>query len=842
MTEIPRLSFSLKPLKSILQIGLRTLPFGSLAGLLELCFLVIVFSNGYAEDTKIPVNFKKGWNLISLPAVPIDSNPQSLFEGIVTDPIWTQNQGRFEIAAEISSGHGYWVFSRNESSFAINVNPPEEKEISLFGDRWNLVPAFNRNSVPVNAMGSIFWKWQNDHFQALTRHDSLHPLNGYYVFGLVDASARLKTENIPPVANTGAEQSVAVGSFAMLSGVSSVDANGHPLTFLWNFLSTPNGSSAIFSDPSSMNPTFFVDLPGSYIVQLVVNDGVVDSNPNTTIIAIDTSKPTIIDLNRVEPNPNVLSRIYGSTGDGRAGVPVTGGFDCDGDQLLDTAFSAIKANPLDRNGAGEVVLIFGDGTIGGEQDTAGFQRGFLKVAGVQPFEVAGAEIWMDDVTGDGLGDLLICRQNYTPTSGREGAGALTVIVGAPELRTYASTLKYFDLAAPPQNIDVITFSGVHAYDRLGIWARTGDITGDGIADIVVGSDEVDGETAENQGAVYVIRGGSHLATSQFVDLINFGTTSLAGNLARIIPPSNSPRFHFGATCQIADLDGNGRGEVLMSAALNRSGAGIRLPGAPPGTGQSSGGSSRGTLFVAWDDNFHSSSWPTGYEFDISSPTFGTRTIIEGADFNRSFGEEILGGFDYDDDKTADLFVGDLVGNAGNGNRSGSGHIFFKANNLRDRVFSMQSPPEDIEFSLIKGPTAGAIGADTAAHGDFNADGIGDLIVGNPHDNPHERSNAGTMHVLLGQTKRWPDVIDLSNDQLPSPEIMQIVRIDGAHGNRNNDAGDTLCYSASAADLDGDGYTDIIVNEMAGNGLAPQSTDVGNLLLISGAVLFDNGSN
>ena len=32
-----------------------------------------------------------------------------------------------------------------------------------------------------------------------------------------------------------------------------------------------------------------------------------------------------------------------------------------------------------------------------------------------------------------------------------------------------------------------------AYDRLEIWTKTGDVTGDGISGIVVGSDEVDGD-------------------------------------------------------------------------------------------------------------------------------------------------------------------------------------------------------------------------------------------------------------------------------------------------------------------------------------------------------------
>ena len=770
--------------------------------------------------------------------MPIDTNPATIFKEDVTDRIWTVSKNALEIPVDILPGIGYWVYSRGKNSIPIRVRKPLAKDILLNGEGWNSVAVFKRNSIPSGMADFLTWAWSHDRFEILVEDETLNPLNGYFVYNPEDFTACLETKNIPPVAHAGSDQSVFVSSLVSLDGSQSVDANNDSLNFQWKFLSKPGGSSATLSNPEIPNPTFFIDLPGTYGVQLIVNDGIEDSNPDLARISIDYSKQITIDLEKIQPYAGVLTRIYGSTGDGRAGVPVAGGFDCDGDGFLDNAFAAIKASPLGRSGAGEVALVFGNGSIGGQIDTAGFQNNVLKIAGAQPFEVTGAEIWMGDVTGDGLGDLLICRQNYTPESGREGAGALSIIVGDPALRTFASNLEYLDLSLMPDNITTVTILGVNAYDRLGIWVRTGDITGDAIADIVVGSDEVDSANEQNGGAVYVIRGGDHLGNSRIIDLKNFGMTSLAGQVARIKPPSGSQRFHLGSTCQIADLDGNGRGEVLMSAALNRAGAGIRLPNAPPGTGQSSGGSDRGTLFIAWDDNFPSSLWGAGYEFDISSPTLGTRTIIEGGSSNRAFGEEILGGLDYDGDTLPDLFIGDLVANTENGVQSGAGHVFFNASNLRDRVFSMILPPADVKFSFIKGPSTGAIGADTAAHGDFNGDGIGDLAIGNPHDNPNGRTNAGSIHLLLGQVNGWPDVIDLAKDNLPTPESMRITSIYGAFGTTGGDNGDTLCYSATAANIDGDKYTDIIVNEMAGNGIAPGATDVGNLLLISGAALFN----
>ena len=74
--------------------------------------------------------------------------------------------------------------------------------------------------------------------------------------------------------------------------------------------------------------------------------------------------------------------------------------------------------------------ILGDGQIQQSLDTAQAIANLLRIAGAGPQEAAGGEIWMDDVTGDGLGDLIIGRPNYRASSpDRIGAGALTIVVG-----------------------------------------------------------------------------------------------------------------------------------------------------------------------------------------------------------------------------------------------------------------------------------------------------------------------------------------------------------------------------------------------------------------------------
>lgn len=541
-------------------------------------------------------------------------------------------------------------------------------------------------------------------------------------------------------------------------------------------------------------------------------------------------------------SPPHVQRVHGSVGDGRFGVPVAGGHDLDGDGFADTAFAAMVASPQGRDRAGQVFVVFGDGNVAGALDTAGPAERILAVYGDQPRENTGSEIWVDDVTGDGWGDLLICRQNFSPDAERIGAGALTIVPGRAALRQRAIDGQPIDLRLPDPELGITTLIGATPGERLCIWVRTGDVTGDGIADLVIGGDQRSEDGATHSGNAWVIRGGPHLAGAGPIDLAEFGATALVGNIARIRPPPGSHEFHFGATVQIADLDGNGRGEVLAAAALNRAGASLAPAG---GSSHATGGAPNGRVYIAWDDNF-TGDWLPPPDFVVGQGP-GSATIISGASDNSVSGEELLGGLDYDADDRADLFVGDLTASRWAGiNRSnaGTGHVIYDAASLKGLDLSLDSPPPGFAMSTFLGPVAGAIAGDTALHGDFNDDGIDDLAFSSPHANPLGRVNAGTLHVVFGREGRWPAFVDLSATGFPGPAEVAIHEIHGALGNAPGNSGDTLAYSAAAGDLNADGIPDLIVNEMEGDGLAAGTIDVGNLLLIDGwrtlELLFRDG--
>ncbi len=548
---------------------------------------------------------------------------------------------------------------------------------------------------------------------------------------------------------------------------------------------------------------------------------------------VHAANPREVDLLQIPTDAGRLLRVHGGSGPGGSGVPVAGGFDADGDGHRDVAIASMRASPLGRSGAGMVHLFFGDGTLSGAYDTSVPGPRILAVAGDDLNEACGSEIWMDDVTGDGRGDLLIARQNHTPDGARIGAGALTIVVGSPNLRSVANSLEPLDLRSPTAILPVVTFLGAAQLDRLGIWMRTGDVTGDGIADILVGADQTSELGENHRGAVYLIRGGPHLATSQTVDLALFGSTALPGLIARLTPPAGSSHHHFGATLQLADLDANGRAEVIVASTLNRSGAALLPAGAAPGSAHPSGGAVDGTLYVAWDDNF-TGPWPNGFSFEITSGP-GASTRINGGSCNVSFGEEILGGRDYDGDANPELFVGDIVGNCFGGRiAAGSGHVFFSAAGLRNLDFDLDAPPGGVVVTDIFGAVANDIASDTALHADFNLDGFDDLAVASPHHTPLGRVEAGAVYVLLGQPGGWPADVDLAN--LPPESQLKVTAIWGALGT-SGDAGDMIGYSAASGDLNNDGRPDLILNEMLGNGVQPGATDVGNLIVLGGQAVL-----
>lgn len=224
------------------------------------------------------------------------------------------------------------------------------------------------------------------------------------------------SDNVPPLANAGPDQTVRNGALVQLDGSASSDEDGDQLTYHWSFLSRPQGSQAVLSDTNAVKPTFTVDTAGNYLLRLIVNDGEIDSTPDIVVISTQNSKP-------VADAGSDRTVFSGSTVhlDGR------GSSDADGNLLtyrwsflsrpsgskasLKNSTAAQPTFIADRLGTYVIELVVNDGTLDSDPDTVVIStENSRPVASAGPDRTAsvGATVALDgsgstDADGDVLG-------------------------------------------------------------------------------------------------------------------------------------------------------------------------------------------------------------------------------------------------------------------------------------------------------------------------------------------------------------------------------------------------------------------------------------------------------
>lgn len=108
------------------------------------------------------------------------------------------------------------------------------------------------------------------------------------------ASIWVTNVNRAPTADAGANQNVGVNGTITLDGSASSDPDSDDLTYSWVKTSGP---SVTLSDATAQSPTFELTGNGTYVFELTVNDGTVNSNVDTvTITAAETINLAFKDL------------------------------------------------------------------------------------------------------------------------------------------------------------------------------------------------------------------------------------------------------------------------------------------------------------------------------------------------------------------------------------------------------------------------------------------------------------------------------------------------------------------------------------------------------------------
>jgi len=134
--------------------------------------------------------------------------------------------------------------------------------------------------------------------------------------------------------------------------------------------------------------------------------------------------------------------------------------------------------------------------------------------------------------------------------------------------------------------------------------------------------------------------------------------------------------------------------------------------------------------------------------------------------------------------------------------------------------------QDVDFTVISRDGGDKLGSPNAmALGDFNGDGIIDLLLGAPGgDGPDDRRpDAGEAYIVFGRPDLPPS---LDVDGVPGPDVIIFGR----------DPGDKLGSGVAAGDVNADGITDVILGAPGGDGAANIRDSVGEVVVIAGGSL------
>ena len=330
-----------------------------------------------------------------------------------------------------------------------------------------------------------------------------------------------------------------------------------------------------------------------------------------------------------------------------------------------------------------------------------------------------------DANGDGYDDVLVGARYANPGGADSGAAYLQ----------YGPFNGTIDLASAD-----VSFHGEDAEDYAGAdVALEGDINADGFNDILIGASGTDEDGAE-AGTGYLIHGPA------------YGTIDLSAAIARF--DGNEGERMGARICSAGDMDGDGYDEVLIGATF-----------ADPG------GLNSGTAYLYYGPL-------TG--------TFGAGSAD--AEF---IGEEIedyagyvAGAGDMDGDGYADIVIAATYSDAGGAN-SGAAYV----------MYGPTYGAIDLSAADAKliGENAGdRAGASISGAGDVDADGYDDILVG-AFESDMGGSISGAAYLLYGPIY---GTIDLS-----AADTTFV----------GEDATDYAGFGLAGGDVDGDGYSDLLIS-------------------------------
>lgn len=454
-------------------------------------------------------------------------------------------------------------------------------------------------------------------------------------------------------------------------------------------------------------------------------------------------------------------RFYGPA-NSRAGGAVAAG-DVNGDGKQDLIIGAYGYNAS----TGAVYVVFGSKTYTNPFDltTLNGTNGF-RIDGINAGDQTGWSVAAGDVNGDGIADVIMGANNADPGA-LGNAGSVFVLFGSQS--AWAAT---FDLSTL-DGTNGIRLDGVTAGDLVGRSVASGDVTGDGYSDIVIGASGYNG----GDGAVYVVLGASTYARSQYT-LDNNGTTGIIPNTAAtgFRMQSVGAAEQMGYSVASGDINGDGLADVVIGHVGFNTSSGLVSTYLGKGRGN------RTTPVKT--ENLHGSN---GFH-------------VDGASANDQVGAAVAVG-DINGDGMGDIIVGANTADPSARANAGATYVVF-GNNTRKRHKLKIPNINSYNGYRIDGAVAADTSGSAVAVGDINSDGFGDVLTGAPAAS----GTAGSAFAVFGSTTAPGTTFDLQTINGSNG-----FRLDGAAAGHN--AGQSL----ASGDINADAKADMIVGAPQANG-------------------------